>query len=94
MSAAGTSSAGDAATLEELYDALGDMEMTAGWIDRKSPILHAEPKTQFQPMHWQYASARDAMDATNAPPGARRATKQRPFSMSTMPTTWTILREA
>lgn len=63
MSAAGTSSAGDAATLEELYDALGDMEMTAGWIDRKSPILHAEPKTQFQPMHWQYASARDAMDA-------------------------------
>ena len=50
-------------SLEELYAALGGVEMTPGWIDRDEPILRPEPDTAFRPAHWRYAVAKPALDA-------------------------------
>ncbi len=57
------SRAGDAGNLEELYAELGKMDMTAGWTDRKQPILYPEPTTPFRPMHWRYSECHAALDA-------------------------------
>ena len=53
----------DAGNLEELYSALGPLDMTPGWIDREQPILWSEPNTAFKPMHWGYEECRTALDA-------------------------------
>lgn len=53
----------DVGTLEDLYDHLGTMDMTAGWTERKDPILYPEPTTPFSPMHWRYAECEKALDA-------------------------------
>ncbi len=53
----------DAANLEDLYAALGPLDMTPGWIRRAQPILWAEPETRFKPMHWRYEDCRAALDA-------------------------------
>lgn len=53
----------DAASLEDLYSALGPLDMTPGWIDRKTPILRPEPVTPFTVAHWGYDECRAALDA-------------------------------
>ena len=53
----------DAGNLDDLYAALGPLDMTPGWIDRKAPLLRAEPVTPFRPAHWRYSDCRTALDA-------------------------------
>ncbi len=53
----------DVGTLEELYGHLGAMDMTAGWTPRDEPILYAEPRTAFTPLHWRYSDCEQALDA-------------------------------
>lgn len=58
-----SSTIADVGTLEDLYDHLGTMDMTAGWTERDAPILYPEPTTPFRPMHWRYAECEKALDA-------------------------------
>lgn len=53
----------DVATLDDLYDHLGTMDMTPGWTKREEPILYPEPTTPFKPVHWRYAECEKALDA-------------------------------
>ena len=53
----------DAGSLEDLYSALGPLDMTPGWIDRETPILRPEPVTPFGAAHWRYDECRAALDA-------------------------------
>lgn len=53
----------DVATLEELYDELATMDMTAGWVPRDKPILYPEPTTPFRPTHWRWTECKAALDA-------------------------------
>ena len=50
-------------TLELLYDAVGAVNFTPGWIPRSKPILWAEPRPQFMPAHWSYEDAKAGLDA-------------------------------
>jgi gentisate 1,2-dioxygenase len=50
-------------TLEKLYENLGNIDFTPGWIPRKEPILWAEPNTAFKPFRWSYSRCRAALDA-------------------------------
>ena len=49
-------------TLDDLYYELGKVDMTAGWIDRDTPILRSQPTTDFRPMHWHYRQSKEALD--------------------------------
>jgi len=49
-------------TLDDLYYELGKVDMTAGWIDRDTPILRSQPTTDFRPMHWRYRQSKEALD--------------------------------
>ena len=53
----------NAGNLEDLYAALGPLDMTPGWIDRRRRILSPEPDTAFKPMRWRYEECRAALDA-------------------------------
>lgn len=53
----------DAGSLDDLYSALGPLDMTPGWIDREKPILRPEPVTPFGAAHWRYDECRAALDA-------------------------------
>jgi gentisate 1,2-dioxygenase len=50
-----------ATDLEELYPVLDANRMTAGWF-KKRPSLWKEPRTEFQPLHWQYEVGALALD--------------------------------
>ena len=49
-------------TLDDLYQELGKVDMTAGWIERDTPILRSHPTTDFRPMHWRYPQSKQALD--------------------------------
>ena len=52
----------DASSLDDLYEGLMPMNMTPGWIERKTPLLWFEPYTAFTPAHWRYEECRQALD--------------------------------
>jgi gentisate 1,2-dioxygenase len=51
----------DLQSLDALVDAIGERNMTPGWIRREKPILWHEMRSEFVPAHWRYAEARAAM---------------------------------
>jgi len=53
----------NASDLEALTRQLATIGVTPGWIDRKTPILWREPRTEFVPTHWRWEDAKAAMDA-------------------------------
>lgn len=48
-------------SLVDLYPLLNALRMTPGW-NKLKPSLWPEPKTKFEPLHWQYAVAHAALD--------------------------------
>src|SRR6266850_6538572 len=53
----------DLQSLDELVDAIGERNMTPGWIRREKPILFPEMRSEFVPAHWSYQDAKAAMQA-------------------------------
>lgn len=53
----------NAAELDAIYAPLADLDLTPGWVDRKEPILRAEPASAFEPVHWRYSECKAALDA-------------------------------
>jgi len=53
----------DLKSLDELVDAIGQRNMTPGWIRRDRPILFREMRSQFVPCHWRYEEAKAAMQS-------------------------------
>ena len=51
----------DLQSLDALVSAIGERNMTPGWIRREKPILWHEMRSEFVPAHWRYAEARAAM---------------------------------
>ena len=51
----------DLKNLDELVNAIGERNMTPGWIRRERPILFPEMRSQFVPAHWRYAEAKAGM---------------------------------
>lgn len=51
----------DLQSLGELVDAIGERNMTPGWIRRDKPILFPEMRSQFVPAHWRYREAKAGM---------------------------------
>jgi gentisate 1,2-dioxygenase len=49
--------------IEQLVDAIATQNCTPGWIPRKRPIVWAEPRSQMQPVHWDYGRIRPALTA-------------------------------
>ncbi|MGE4429706.1 MAG: cupin domain-containing protein [Sphingobium sp.] len=52
-----------APTLDALYAQVDPLDLTPGWISRKSPIMGSTPKSVFEPAHWRYADAQAGLDA-------------------------------
>ncbi len=52
-----------ASHLDAIYEPLGKLDLTPGWIDREVPILRSEPKGKFPPKLWRYADCKAALDA-------------------------------
>jgi gentisate 1,2-dioxygenase len=50
-------------SLDELVGALGQRNMTPGWIRRERPILYSEMRSAFVPALWRYDEARAAMQS-------------------------------
>jgi gentisate 1,2-dioxygenase len=50
-------------SLDALQAALGERNMTPGWIHRAKPILWHEMRSEFVPAHWRYAEAKAGMQA-------------------------------
>ena len=50
-------------SLDALVQAIGERDMTPGWIRREKPILWPEMRSAFVPAHWRYAEAKAAMRA-------------------------------
>jgi gentisate 1,2-dioxygenase len=50
-------------TLDSLVSAIGQRNMTPGWIKRAKPILWKEMRSEFVPAQWRYAEAKAAMQA-------------------------------
>jgi gentisate 1,2-dioxygenase len=48
-------------SLDALVEAIGERNMTPGWIRRDKPILYPEMRSAFMPAHWRYAEAKAAM---------------------------------
>lgn len=48
-------------SLDALVAAIGERNMTPGWIPREKPILWHEMRSEFVPAHWRYAEAKAAM---------------------------------
>jgi gentisate 1,2-dioxygenase len=53
----------DLQSLDELVSAIGERNMTPGWIRRKKAILFAEMRSEFVPAHWRYQEAKAAMQS-------------------------------
>jgi gentisate 1,2-dioxygenase len=53
----------DLSSLEALVSAIGERNMTPGWIRRQKPFLYPEMHSAFVPAHWRYAEAKAAMQA-------------------------------
>ena len=51
----------DLQSLGELVNAIGERNMTPGWIRRQKPILFAEMRSEFLPAHWSYKEAKAGM---------------------------------
>src|SRR6266850_2645684 len=51
----------DLQSLGELVNAIGERNMTPGWIRRQKPILFAEMRSEFVPAHWSYQEAKAGM---------------------------------
>ncbi len=50
-------------SMDALLAALGERDMTPGWLRRAKPILWHEMHSEFVPAHWRYAEAKAAMQA-------------------------------
>src|SRR5712691_10811258 len=50
-------------SLEALQQAIGERNLTPGWIKRAKPILYKEMRSEFVPARWRYAEAKAAMQA-------------------------------
>jgi len=50
-------------SLDALVNAIGERNMTPGWIRRDKPILWPEMRSEFVPAHWRYAEAKAAMQS-------------------------------
>ena len=48
-------------SLDSLVHAIGERNMTPGWIRRATPILFPEMRSHFVPAHWSYQEAKAAM---------------------------------
>lgn len=48
-------------SLDALVEAIGERNMTPGWIRRDKPILYPEMRSAFVPARWRYAEAKAAM---------------------------------
>ncbi|MGE3245021.1 MAG: cupin domain-containing protein [Beijerinckiaceae bacterium] len=53
----------NATELDAIYPPLADLDLTPGWVNRKEPILIAEPKGAFSPYRWRYSEAKTGLDA-------------------------------
>jgi gentisate 1,2-dioxygenase len=53
----------DLQSLDELVNAIGERNMTPGWMRRKTPILFSEMRSEFVPAHWRYQEAKAAMQS-------------------------------
>ena len=51
----------DLQTLDQLVSAIGERNMTPGWIRREKPILFPEMRSEFVPQRWSYQEAKAAM---------------------------------
>ena len=51
----------DLQNLDDLISAIGERNMTPGWIRREKPILFPEMRSRFVPAHWSYAEAKAGM---------------------------------
>ena len=51
----------DLQNLDDLISAIGERNMTPGWIRREKPILFPEMRSAFVPAHWRYAEAKAGM---------------------------------
>jgi gentisate 1,2-dioxygenase len=51
-----------ATTLDDLYDKLQTMNIRPGW-SKSNPSLWPAPRKPFQPVHWSYVEAKEALDA-------------------------------
>ncbi len=50
-------------SLAELEEAVERVNLTPGWLRRSEPIIAAQKWSSFQPSHWCYTLAREALDA-------------------------------
>lgn len=50
-------------SLEALVSAIGERNMTPGWIRRQKPFLYSEMRSALVPARWRYAEAKAAMQA-------------------------------
>jgi gentisate 1,2-dioxygenase len=51
----------DLQSLDQLVSAIGERNMTPGWIRREKPILFPEMRSEFVPAHWSYEEAKAGM---------------------------------
>lgn len=66
---------GDLDTLNRL---LGPLEMRAGW-NKQEPSLWPRPRTKFKPAHWDWSSARAALDSAGRLISAEQAERRNLF---------------
>jgi len=64
------------ASLEALQQAIGERNLTPGWIKRAKPILYKEMCSEFVPAHWRYAEAKAAMQAAGRLIGTESAERR------------------
>ena len=50
-------------SLDALIKAIGERNMTPGWLRRERPIMTEEMRSAFVPAHWRYVEAKAAMQA-------------------------------
>jgi gentisate 1,2-dioxygenase len=53
----------DLKSLDELVNAIGERNMTPGWIRREKPILFPEMRSEFVPARWSYEEAKAGMQS-------------------------------
>jgi gentisate 1,2-dioxygenase len=63
-------------SLDSLVSAVGERNMTPGWIRRDKPILFPEMRSEFVPAHWRYAEAKAAMQAAGRLIGTDQAERR------------------
>lgn len=63
-------------SLEALERAIGERDLTPGWIKRAKPILYREMRSEFVPARWRYAEAKAAMQAAGRLIGTESAERR------------------